>query len=416
MGRTHTDKRVLFNQLLLVSTVFLLPVFLMFVIPEEAHAFDVSSPQLSVVELRYDPYPAEPGKYLNLWVKIENDGDMKASNVSCILLPEFPFALKPGEDAERNIGILHVGESAVLQYELIVDNNAIGGWNELGIKCTSQGDVWIERKIKVYVEAESPEIVITSLQSTPNKILAGSENNQLKISLTNVGDGNAEAVVAVLHLPEGFEQSYSYSNLVGIGRLNAGESKEAVFYIDVDDSVKPGSHKAVLEVRYIEENDNSRDYKSINLSVNIDVAQGPKPEIVGYETQPEVLAQGEDGKLILTIKNMGQEKAESVSVKIIKNPQIPLSFENKYDYVGTLEAGESGTAVFTFSVDPNAELKTYQIKAQIRYLADEEVKTKEFNLGINVGREDKRKQKMIYASFTLLVIIAIAAYLMKKRR
>src|SRR3989338_2733621 len=59
---------------------------------------------LYLTALRYDPYPAEPGHYIELWLKVENKGSIDAKDITITLTPRYPFSLNNGENPKTSFG------------------------------------------------------------------------------------------------------------------------------------------------------------------------------------------------------------------------------------------------------------------------------------------------------------------------
>lgn len=333
-----------------------------------------SSANLVVQELKYDPYPVEAGKYVQLWIKLDNYGADEAEKVTCELLPKYPFSLDSSENATQVIGRLPGLESVILDYRIYVDPSAVEGENELEIKCRSNDySGWITREIKLYVTSNVPEFAVGSITSQPAKLLPDTEDNQLTVELNNIGTGDAELVSARLILPEGITPTDSYSDVDSLGRIFEGATSDAVFYVDVDKNVAPGIHNATLVLSYRESSGSRAEYKNQTLDMGLNVKSAPLFEIVAITSEPEVLSGGVSAQIKVEIKNVGFEDAESVSMKIYKKDDQPFDFDEKYDYIGLLEPGESGEAVFKVTVDEDANQKQHLLEGEIRYVVGDSV-------------------------------------------
>jgi len=393
------------KQILQISAVILITMFGLVDI-SFADSYISDSPILKIRELKYNPYPVEAGKYMDLWIKIENIGTEEAKNVTCTLLPEYPFSLDPNENATKNIGKLPGTEEVILQYKLRVDSNAVEGWNEMKIKCqTENSDVWIIHEFEIYVESKIPEFAIGSIVSEPTKLFPDSEENKVSIEIQNIGTGDAELITSELILPKGITPSESYSNIANLGMIEEGESKTAEFYIDIDKNTIPGKYKAKLIIKYKDANNNRDEYKNRTLDIDIVVKPLPLFEIKNETTTPSKISQGDKVTLRLKIKNIGFEEAKTVSVKIYKQSDQPFDFDEKYDYIGNLKPNQSGEVVFRFDVDNDANLKTYLLKAEIRYLLNDEVKIVEKQIPIKV--EIEKKDSKLFFLFILFITFAI---------
>jgi len=299
-------------------------------------------------------------------------------------------------------------EEVILQYKMRVDSNAVEGWNEMKIKCqTENSNNWIIHKFEIYVESKIPEFAIGSIVSEPVKLFPDSEENKLSIEIQNIGTGDAELVTSELILPKGITPSESYSNIANLGTVKEGESKTAEFYIDVDKNTAPGNYKAKLIIKYKDSNNNRKEYKNQKLDVDIVVKPLPIFEIENVNTTPDKLSQGDKATLRLIIKNVGFEEAKTVSVKIYKQSDQPFDFDEKYDYIGNLKPNQTGEAVFRFDVDDNANLKTYPLKAEIRYLIDDDIKIVEKQIPINVEME-KKDSKLFFIGILFIAFVILS--------
>ena len=63
----------------------------------------ISGVFLDVTFVSQDPYPAEPGQYVDLIFKLENGGNQEADNVIFEIVPQYPFSLNPGTDATKEL-------------------------------------------------------------------------------------------------------------------------------------------------------------------------------------------------------------------------------------------------------------------------------------------------------------------------
>ncbi|MCD6093068.1 MAG: COG1361 S-layer family protein [Candidatus Aenigmarchaeota archaeon] len=403
------------KQILQISVVVLITLYV-FTDISFADSYVYNSAILKIQELKYKPYPAEAGKYMDLWIKIENIGTEEADNVTCVLLPEYPFSLDPNENATRHIGKLPGAEDIILQYKLRVDSNAVEGWNEMKIKCqTENSDTWIIHKFDIYVESKIPEFVIGSIVSEPTKLFPDSEENKLSVEIQNIGTGDAELITSELILPKGITPSESYSNIANLGRIGDGESKTAEFYIDIDKDTTPGNYRAKLIIKYKDSNNNREEYKNRTLDIDIVVKPLPLFEIENATTSPGKISQGDKVTLRLKIKNVGFEEAKTVSVKIYKQSDQPFDFDEKYDYIGNLKPNQNGEVVFRFDVDNDANLKTYLLKAEIRYLIDDDVKIVEKHIPIKVEMEKKDSKLFFLVILFIAFVILFGVYYGWKR-
>lgn len=371
--------------------VFLLSVLLIITTTGISSSSDV---HLSMENMKYEPTPAEAGGYFDIWIKVENLATEKyAENVTCELITDYPFSLDDNqpysnllgeESRSRNIGILPPRDQIRLQYRIRVEQDAVDGWNTLRIRCKDEkGDLgWIYQDMAVNVD-EGVNLNVGSMRTEPFDMKADTNDLKLEVTLENNGGTNANSVNAYLEVPDGFEQSQSYSLQDSVGRIEEGDAKTAVFYLDVDEGVDSGLHKANLSVEYhSNNNDVVEDYE-----IDLDVRPTPNFEVRDIGVTPENLGQGdEDVELRFKVKNHGDD-AESVSARMFTDSDQDIDFEENYDYVGNLDSNETGEAVFKFDVEEDADIKDYILDLEIRYVDGNDVKIDSESVRISVEEE-----------------------------
>jgi hypothetical protein len=132
------------------------------------------------------------------------------------------------------------------------------------------------------------------------------------------------------------------------------------------------------------------------------------------EVSPSMLAQGGSGELRVTVRNAGDEEAESVSVKVFKDSSHPFEFDEIYDFVGDLGPNETGDAVFRFTIDGNAVLKKHLVGIEMRYVDGTVVETESATIPIDVTTAGTDLRPAIAVMF--IVIVAAATLVWKKKR
>jgi hypothetical protein len=130
----------------------------------------------------------------------------------------------------------------------------------------------------------------------------------------------------------------------------------------------------------------------------------PLPEfrIVGYNYSQAY--PGSDVVLHIRVKNVGKEKAEDVSLKIYKQSEIPFELSKKYDYLGDLDLNESGEGVFKLSVDEDAIPKSYPLKLEIRYVLNDEVRTRDFQIVLSVSKKQSENSYLMYLPYFIAIL------------
>lgn len=364
-------------------------------------SYDISD--INIQLLLYEPCPAQAGGYMDLWIKIENNGSRTLRDLTCVLLEEYPFSIDPNEEPERDIGSLPESEVIVLQYKVRVADNAVGGWNEITLNCSAKyyGNTSASFDINV---KPGPEFSVGSVTADPLKITSDMKDVKLTVEIQNIGEASAKLVTAELNLPTGFTASESYSDRANLGTIENDSNKEAVFYIDVSEEVKPGIHNTSLTIQY-KANDN---YITKEIPIELKVKSSALFKIEQTSVKPSELAAGDKAELRIKLSNVGTEEAESISVRIYKKSDQPFDFEENYDYIGNLKPNQTAEAVFTFTVTDDANLKEYLLNLEIRHVDGSDVKLVTKTIPIEVSNE--KGFQLLFLVIPIVCIIALMVW------
>lgn len=363
-----------------------------------------------------DPTPAEAGKPVNVWLKIDNpDPDNTEREIFVEILPKDNLEISPGEDVEKRVGVLLPGSSQIVQFRLFVQDEAYEGTHMLEAQVTSE-DTSFSKDLGITVtdkDFKDVDLSIGDIESDPSRIKPGDDNVKLTVTILNLGDGRAQGLKAQLvGLPDGIEFSESYSGSELLGNVEADGTADATFYIDVDESVEPKEHLAGLKVEYKykpDEEENDFVFEQKTLPLRISVKPVPLYEITATALTPEELTAGDDEvKLKITITNVGHETGDSVKLKAYGKTEQPFSFEQSSDFIApSLEPGESGDATLVFDVDDDANLQTYYLDLEIKNIVNEDVITydKKVTVAVTYPKPDNPWRFVIPG----VIVLAIAA-------
>jgi hypothetical protein len=212
-------------------------------------------------------------------------------------------------------------------------------------------------------------INVGNVYTEPTHVRPGDEDVKVLVYIENSGEADAKDVEARLICNEQFEPSWSGTDRVYIGRLKAGgEGRVGVsFHVDIADNVKAGMYSIPLYIVY---KDTANIPYGIKTSIEVLVERKPELEIVSSYTEPENISPGDHVILHVRVQNVGSEEAESVSLRVTGEADVPFDFAVKSGHVGNLEVNETGDAILEFNVDKDAAKKIYPQGLEIRCVGD----------------------------------------------
>jgi hypothetical protein len=320
-----------------------------------------------------DPDPADTGNYVDLRWQVVNTLSSPVESLKFHLDANYPFLFEAGDSPDQDLGASAGTNNNqvfyVLHYKLRVADNAIKGTYNVTLNWNT-GQGWTKQDFPIYIDTKKADFVVGALVTSPEKLIADTKEAKLSVDINNIGKGNAENVKIKLSLPEGFNSSYSYSDEDTLGIIPKDGSKTATFYTDVDENIKEGNYLAKLDITYKDENDENATYRTKSLELDIPIKPAPHLIVESVTTTPINLIPGSNSEIRITVKNTGNKKAESVSLRVFKDASQPFEFSEKSDFVGKLEPGEVGDAVLGFTVDSKAAAKKYLLEVELRGIDD----------------------------------------------
>ncbi len=322
-----------------------------------------------------NPDPAEAGKYIDLRWQIVNTMGGTLDNLRFRLDAGYPFLFEAGDSPDKYLGTSAGTNDKevyyVLHYKLKVADSALKGTYNVTLGWTT-GEGWTKKDFPIYIDPKQSDFVVGALVTSPEKLISDTDEAKLSVNIDNIGKGKAENVKVKLLLPSGFKPTYSYSDEDSLGVIEKGGSKEATFYVDIDENVTDGEYDAKLDITYRDENDETNQYRTKTLDLKIPIKPAPHLVVESVSSTPANLVPGSKADILVKVRNNGNEKAETVSLRVFKDSSQPFEFSEKSDFIGKLEPGESGDAVIRLTVDQSAAAKKYLLDVELRGIDQKE--------------------------------------------
>nr|CBH37036.1 hypothetical protein, secreted [uncultured archaeon]CBH37670.1 conserved hypothetical membrane protein [uncultured archaeon]CBH39987.1 hypothetical membrane protein [uncultured archaeon] len=271
---------------------------------------------------------------------------------------------------------------------------------QLGISFSVKGDVIINVG-KVYTE--------------PVHVRPGDEDVEIHVAVLNTGEAAAKDVEAKLICNEQFEPSWSGTDREYIGGLEPGGGAWAIFNVDVADKINAKMYSIPLYIVY---KDTKNIPYGIKTSIDVLVERKPELEIVSSYTEHENISAGDYAILHVRVRNVGSEEAESVSVRVTGEADVPFDFAVKSDHIGNLKVNETGDAILEFDVDKDAAKRIYPLGLEIRCVGDRDLgDDKVYTFDKQIQVEVTSSSSSIPGFECLFILIAlILTFIMRRKR
>jgi len=335
---------------------------------------------LTLSQLQYTPYPAEPGKYIDLWINVQTSSYMES--VECELAPQYPFSIDSNENARRYIGNLGPGQAFALKYKVRVDPASISGDNDLPVRCRSGSGDWITAKMQIKVQTSAASLGIDSVEITPERIPQGAVG-VVKINLKNSASSPVHDVNIKLNLSD-----TSFAPIGGgveklVGVILGSEENPVEFKLSPLAAADSKTYRIPIEISYkdaLGTSYSTRDYIGIivgeipSLLVEISSSQVTKPNTVG--------------NVEFKIINNGLGDVKFLNV-VAENGEFHEIASESNKYIGTLAGDDSETIDYRIYVgnaqgriqvplaltyrDSNNQEYSQTINAQLRIYTNDEL-------------------------------------------
>ncbi|MFQ6051283.1 MAG: COG1361 S-layer family protein [Candidatus Hydrothermarchaeota archaeon] len=354
--------------------------------------------------------------------------------------------IKPIGSASRFIGSLRAGEEKTITFRFFVDNSAQDNsyvvpillrYEEESEAAVHQQEIVQESKSRTITRTRQienqeqieimrvgvrvkgiPDLAIANVMTDPKQIRIGYDYATIELDIENNGKGPAESVRAELIPVYPFKPSWSMTNIANIGLLEPGATKSAKFTVDVAEDARAGTYEVPLILTFKERDGTEHE---VNHTINIMLKGKPRFELFDIKTDPAKVKAGEKVRLSFKIKNTGSEQAESVDVRVIKKADQPFDFEERSDFIGTLDPNDVGEGSLTFTVKDNADIKKYLLKIKINCAGDKEegdinVYTYEKSIPVEVVGKKLRISGILLLFLVILLAGGYGYYYVRKRK
>ncbi len=333
---------------------------------------------LEANSLSYEPAPVAPGSALTVWVQIKNDSIHEAENALIQLELEFPFALQPGEIAEKNLGSIKPFEKATVEYKLLVNDKAVDGVHSIKI-FVGEEVTTKESSFSVSILSRTPKLEIVG--SSVNELSPG-EVTPIILTIKNIGGSVAKNIVLKVN-PERTVTAAGVvveREIVSLGasakyinKLDMGESANVEIGLSVNQNAELKNYSVPITLEYFDQNGSSKteiSYLGIKVTAEADV------DAVINSITPNAFPGG-TSEVVVDLFNIGLADAKYVVIEL--SGQY-MNIEEPKQFIGTLEADDFDSFKTNVSFEVTTPMQEIPLTLSIYYKDDalvERVETKQ---------------------------------------
>jgi hypothetical protein len=292
---------------------------------------------LNINLLNQDPDPARAGDTAIIRFQVQNTGDAPLKNINIALQENYPFTVVDQEKTQNipSLAVNQAGDySANIQYTIKINKDASRGTYPLRLKYSVDGgsDVLMTFNIDVSTQDYAQIIYLDRSQLMPG------QETDMNFTVNNLGNAPLQNLVFSWNEETGVILPVYSDNTRYIKYLDAGESVQLNYKVVADVNANPGLYQLDLNLKY----------ESVN-NVSTTVASSKAGVFIGGQTDFDVtFSESTQGQTSLSIANIGNNPAESVTVRIPNQANYRVTGSSS-SIVGNLAKGDYTLVSFQIS-------------------------------------------------------------------
>jgi len=282
-----------------------------------------------------EPYPVEPGKNLELSIEISNTGTKELNKVIVELKPNYPFTLLEG--SKKEINILQIDSSKIIEYDLFVDDSAISTMYNIPVEITYDTSK-LTKEVQINVQGK-PDFKLLGMSTD---LISSGDQAKISVRISNVGTGKAKRTTATFTSGSTYIKPIFSGGNVYIGDFEPRETKDIEFLILASSDAEYGVYTGTIALNYQDESGN---ISTKNFDVGILVSGEPKFQVIKTELEMETR------ELSVELVNIGTAEAKGITANFVINGKV---FD--VDYVTSVKIDKRTTLKFTLPNNRMGEL------------------------------------------------------------
>ncbi len=256
---------ILFLCLMLAGSVFAAGTGLNFSqdTKDKVNFVSTTSSHFRITALRQDPYPANPGTYTDLYIRVENSGGNVPEPKFSLILPSVLSIDKASSSSQDGYPAIQGGDLLTLHYKLNVNKDAVPGEYQIEFRAYDNPNLYSSYFFNVKIDDVTANFDVAFQDVTKDGIA---------IAVSNTGKNTASAITIKLGNQEDFELLGTSDSI--IGNLNAGDYTIISTFVRPKDPNKENLNLK-LQIDYTDVVGNRRTLnKNIPVSMTYQVKKG----------------------------------------------------------------------------------------------------------------------------------------------
>ena len=304
------------------------------------------------------------------------------------------------------------------QFRVKVDEQAPTGQYELTLQAQwyrndrPTGEL-ITQRIRLDVKKHAILLDVADIQASPQRLLPGTREAQIMLSIANNGEKTARNVQLETTLPEGMRPSHANGARANLGSILAEHTNTATLTIDLNRDLLAGEYELTYLVTYLDESNN--EYEQL---ITRTLFVSPKPQLIIEQTNTTI-RQGNTELVTFTITNTGLVAAEAIDARLLKESSQPFELDTRSGYISKLGPNQSATISIPVSATRHASPAEYTIPVMIRAKGDSnehDHNTYTFRETTTILVEERTTNNLVFAAIIIVVLAGLTLLLWRKKK
>jgi hypothetical protein len=385
------------NNKIIISSFLLILISLISIIGVFVSADISDAPNLRVIVEEVSPEPVEPGQDVTVKIRLINEGEIKAEDVSLKLITSYPFFIKTESNNFENKRSLCVDCSLDNTYYLIVDANAKSGLYPLDFEIYIE-DITIKPADPINIKVVGKPEIILETKIVETKVSSG-DKFIINFDVKNIGTGIARNIKI---MPESDNILMLGANINSIKEIKSDKTVSFNSEFIIKESLIPDTYKFPVKVEFLDEQGNS--YET-TFDVGINVLNRAEISFQSIKITPTIATLVDEIHMEGIIENTGTGDANKVAVELITSKGRTYKA-----FIGQLKADDDSP--FYFDVKPEA-VGMQKATLKVSYYDDFGSHFEETTIEKEVK---KPTNKIITVVAVLAVVLIVIGYFYYKKK
>ncbi len=301
----------------------------------------IDNGQLDITVLGTEPFPAQPGKEVEITLRVTNVGNKKVDEGLIRFYEEYPFSpIK----STYELGEIAPGVSATKKVKAIIAKDSQSGKVDLPIRTSADGGItWVDSDAQIEIRESTATLAVTNAETKPSSIAPGHEGI-LEVRLRNDGSNTLTALEIMLDDGDAPIIPIRGSNIRYVGSLKPDQSTVIEFPIAAESDAKSGNYAPRIVVNYNDFSGNTT--KTFDIGIKI----FEEPSFLMNIESREVYTGKDLGNIVLSLANTGTSILKFTTIKLLPGEDYEV-VDAESNYLGDLDPDDFQTAEFKIKLD-----------------------------------------------------------------